>query len=264
MTAAVAGQVVPGTAASTNGRAPASPLSATLLELRDVRTFYGNIEALQGVSLLVAEGEVVTLIGSNGAGKTTTLRTIQGLLRPRSGEVLFRGEALNRVPADQIVRRGIAQAPEGRQVFPRMSVLENLELGAFTRRDQRAVHDDLERVFALFPRLKERRAQKGGTLSGGEQQMLAIGRAMMARPRLLLLDEPSMGLAPILVEQIYHTLREINAQGTTILLVEQNARMALSIAHRGYVLETGRIVLSDTADRLAGSDLVRKAYLGET
>jgi branched-chain amino acid transport system ATP-binding protein len=234
-----------------------------LLELRDVHTFYGNIEALKGISLQVHEGEVVTLIGSNGAGKTTTLRTIQGLLRPRSGTVVFRGASLERLPADRIVALGIAQAPEGRLIFPRMTVVENLEMGAFSRRDRAGIKQDMERVFALFPRLRERRGQKGGTLSGGEQQMLAIGRAMMARPRLLLLDEPSMGLAPILVEQIYQTLREINAQGTTILLVEQNARMALSIAHRGYVLETGRIVLADTAANLSNSDLVRKAYLGE-
>jgi branched-chain amino acid transport system ATP-binding protein len=237
---------------------------APLLALRDVHTFYGNIEALKGVSLEVEEGEVVTLIGSNGAGKTTTLRTIQGLLRPRTGTILFRGQPLERQPANRVVALGIAQAPEGRLIFPRMTVLENLEVGAFSRKDAAGIRQDIERVFTLFPRLRERRSQKGGTLSGGEQQMLAIGRALMARPRLLLLDEPSMGLAPILVEQIYQTLREINAHGTTILLVEQNARMALSIAHRGYVLETGRIVLADTAANLSSSDLVRKAYLGES
>jgi branched-chain amino acid transport system ATP-binding protein len=234
-----------------------------MLELRDVQTYYGNIHVLKGISLVVEPGEVVTLIGSNGAGKTTTLRTIQGLLRPRAGAILLEGEPLHRLPPDQIVRRGIAQAPEGRLLFPRMTVRENLEMGAFSRRDRRGVKADMARVFVLFPRLEERLQQKAGTLSGGEQQMLAIGRALMARPRLLLLDEPSMGLAPILVEQIYQTLREINAQGTTILLVEQNARMALSLAARGYVLETGRIVLSDTAAHLRQSDLVRKAYLGE-
>ena len=235
-----------------------------LLEVADMHTFYGNIEALKGISLDVAQGEVVTLIGSNGAGKTTTLRTIQGLLRPRTGTIVFRGEPLERLPAHRIVELGIAQAPEGRLVFPRMTVLENLEVGAFSRRDPAGVRLDLERVFTLFPRLRERRSQKGGTLSGGEQQMLAIGRALMASPRLLLLDEPSMGLAPLLVEQIYQTLREINAQGTTVLLVEQNARMALSVARRGYVLETGRIVLSDTAENLSGNEQVRKAYLGES
>ena len=234
-----------------------------MLELRDVQTYYGNIHVLKGISLVVEPGEVVTLIGSNGAGKTTTLRTIQGLLRPRAGAILLEGEPLHRLPPDQIVRRGIAQAPEGRLLFPRMTVRENLEMGAFSRRDRRGVKADMARVFVLFPRLEERLQQKAGTLSGGEQQMLAIGRALMARPRLLLLDEPSMGLAPILVEQIYQTLHEINAQGTTILLVEQNARMALSLAARGYVLETGRIVLSDTAAHLRQSDLVRKAYLGE-
>jgi branched-chain amino acid transport system ATP-binding protein len=234
-----------------------------MLELTGVHTYYGNIHALKGISLRVDAGEVVTLIGSNGAGKTTTLRTIQGLLRPRRGAIQFEGTALERLPPDQIVRRGIAQAPEGRLIFPRMTVLENLELGAFSRNDRSGIKADLERVFALFPRLKERMTQTGGTLSGGEQQMLAIGRALMARPRLLMMDEPSMGLAPLLVEQIYQTLREINAQGTTMLLVEQNARMALLLAHRGYVLETGRIVLSDTAANLRQSELVRKAYLGE-
>jgi branched-chain amino acid transport system ATP-binding protein len=235
-----------------------------MLELREVHTYYGNIHALKGISLRVEGGEVVTLIGSNGAGKTTTLRTIHGLLRPRQGTILFEGRALERLGTDQIVRLGIAQAPEGRQIFPRMSVLENLEMGAFSRRDRQGIRDDLERVFALFPRLRERMHQRGGTLSGGEQQMLAIGRALMARPRLLLMDEPSMGLAPMLVEQIYATLREINTQGTTMLLVEQNARMALSIASRGYVLETGRIVLADTAANLRRSEAVRKAYLGES
>ncbi len=234
-----------------------------MLELRNVHAYYGHIHALKGVSLHVDEGEVVAILGSNGAGKTTMLRTIQGLLRPQAGTILFEGTALEKLPPDQIVRRGIAQSPEGRLIFPRMTVLDNLEMGAFSRRDRAEIKADLERVFALFPRLKERRHQQGGTLSGGEQQMLAIGRALMARPRLLLMDEPSMGLAPILVEQIYRTLREINRQGTTILLVEQNARMALSIAHRGYVMETGEIVLSDTAANLRGSELVRKAYLGE-
>ena len=234
-----------------------------MLELADVHTYYGNIRALRGVSLSVAPREIVTLIGSNGAGKTTTLRTILGTARPRRGTVTFGGQRLDTLPTDRIVRLGIAQSPEGRRIFPRMTVLENLELGAFVRRDREAIGPDLERVFTLFPRLAQRSTQQGGTLSGGEQQMLAIGRALMARPTLLLLDEPSMGLAPILVETIFRIIEDINRQGTTILLVEQNARMALGVAHRGYVMQTGRIVMQAAADELLRSDLVRKTYLGE-
>ena len=234
-----------------------------MLELADVHAYYGNIRALRGLSLSVNAGEIVTLIGANGAGKTTTLRTILGTVRPRRGQVSFNGQRLDTLATDRIVRLGIAQSPEGRRIFPRMSVLENLELGAFVRADHDAIASDLERVFGLFPRLRERIAQKGGTLSGGEQQMLAIGRALMARPSLLLLDEPSMGLSPILVEAIFRIVQDINRQGTTILLVEQNARMALRVAHRGYVIQTGRIVLHDAAPELLRSDLVRKTYLGE-
>jgi branched-chain amino acid transport system ATP-binding protein len=234
-----------------------------MLELADVHAYYGNIRALRGLSLSVERGEIVTLIGANGAGKTTTLRTILGLVRPRRGHVAFNGQRLDALATDRIVRLGIAQSPEGRRIFPRMSVLENLELGAFARPDRDGIAPDLERVFALFPRLRERTAQKGGTLSGGEQQMLAISRALMARPGLLLLDEPSMGLSPILVETIFRIIEDINRQGTTILLVEQNARMALRVAHRGYVMQTGRVVLHDTAAALMRSDLVRKTYLGE-
>ena len=234
-----------------------------MLELADVHTYYGSIRALRGLSLSVERGEIVTLIGANGAGKTTTLRTILGLVRPRHGTVSFNGARLDALSTDRIVRLGIAQSPEGRHIFPRMSVLENLELGAFVRSDRDGIAPDLERVFALFPRLRERVSQKGGTLSGGEQQMLAISRALMARPGLLLLDEPSMGLSPILVETIFRIIQDINRQGTTILLVEQNARMALRVAHRGYVIQTGRIVLHDAAAALLRSDLVRKTYLGE-
>jgi branched-chain amino acid transport system ATP-binding protein len=234
-----------------------------MLELIDVHTYYGNIQALKGVSINVNSGEVVTLIGSNGAGKTTTLRTIQGLLRPRYGKILFEGRDLSTTPSKEIVRLGIAQSPEGRMIFPRMTVLENLEMGAFHRQDKPGIKADMERVFMLFPRLQERINQKGGTLSGGEQQMLAIGRALMARPRLLLLDEPSMGLAPMLVAQIFSIIHEISDQGTTILLVEQNARMALSVADRGYVLQTGEIVLTGSAKELQVNETVRKAYLGE-
>ena len=234
-----------------------------MLQLADVHTYYGNIRALRGLSLSVERGEIVTLIGGNGAGKTTTLRTILGLVRPRRGSVSFNGARVDTLATDRIVRLGIAQSPEGRLIFPRMSVLENLELGAFARRDRDGIAPDLERVLSLFPRLRERLAQKGGTLSGGEQQMLAISRALMARPGLLLLDEPSMGLSPILVETIFRIIQDINRQGTTILLVEQNARMALRVAHRGYVIQTGRIVLHDAAAELLRSDLVRKTYLGE-
>ena len=234
-----------------------------MLDLADVHTFYGNIRALRGISLAVAPGEIVTLIGANGAGKTTTLRTILGTVRPRRGSVRFNGHRLDTLTTDRIVRLGIAQSPEGRRIFPRMTVLENLELGAFARPDRAAIAPDLERVFTLFPRLHERVTQKGGTLSGGEQQMLAIGRALMARPTLLLLDEPSMGLSPILVDAIFRIIQEVNRQGTTILLVEQNARMALRVAHRGYVIQTGRIVLQDAAAELLRSDVVRRSYLGE-
>jgi branched-chain amino acid transport system ATP-binding protein len=233
-----------------------------LLELQNVHSYYGNIHALKGLSLTVDEGEIVTLIGSNGAGKSTTLRTISGLLTPRQGQVLLNGKRIDNVPAHEIVKRGVSQSPEGRRIFPRLTVLENLEMGAYTRDDRAAIEADMDRVFGLFPRLKERVTQKGGTLSGGEQQMLAIGRALMGRPRLLLLDEPSMGLAPVLVEQIFSIVQDINAQGTTILLVEQNALMALGIAHRGYVLQTGQIVLSDTAKNLRENETVQQAYLG--
>jgi branched-chain amino acid transport system ATP-binding protein len=234
-----------------------------LLELNDVHAYYGNIRALKGVSLTVSRGEIVTLIGSNGAGKTTTLRTVLGTVRPLRGTVTFDGKRIDKVPTHRIARLGIAQSPEGRRIFARMTVLENLELGAFARTDRQAIPQDLERVLALFSRLRDRLTQKGGTLSGGEQQMLAMGRALMARPEMLLLDEPSMGLSPILVETIFEIIRDINRLGTTILLVEQNARMALRVAHRGYVIQTGRIVLQDAASALLHSDVVRKAYLGE-
>lgn len=233
-----------------------------MLELIDVHTYYGNIHALKGISLKVDDGEIVTLIGSNGAGKTTTLRTIQGLLRPRTGAIKLDNLELHKLPSHEVASHGIAQSPEGRMIFPRMSVMENLEMGAYARNDKAGIHEDLERVLALFPRLKERIKQKGGTLSGGEQQMLAMARALMARPRILLLDEPSMGLAPILVDLIFDTIVEINKEGTTILLVEQNALMALSIAHRGYVLQTGEIVLSDTSENLRNNIEVQKSYLG--
>lgn len=234
-----------------------------MLALQTVHSAYGNIRALRGISLTVAYGEVVTLIGSNGAGKTTTLRTIIGLLTPREGHITLEGQRIDGLSPDRIVRLGIAQSPEGRRVFPRMSVLENLEMGAYARRDRQQIAADLEHIFTLFPRLKERLPQRAGTLSGGEQQMLAMGRALMARPKILLLDEPSMGLAPIFVETIFDIIRTINAEGTTILLVEQNARMALQVAHRGYVLQSGEIVLHDTASALLHSDVVRKSYLGE-
>jgi branched-chain amino acid transport system ATP-binding protein len=233
-----------------------------MLELKDVHTYYGNIHALKGISLKVEDGEIVTLIGSNGAGKTTTLRTIQGLLKPRTGTIMLDDLELHKFPSHQVAAHGIAQSPEGRMIFPRMSVMENLEMGAYARSDKNGIQQDLERVLSLFPRLKERIKQKGGTLSGGEQQMLAMGRALMARPRILLLDEPSMGLAPILVDLIFDTIVSINKEGTTILLVEQNALMALSIAHRGYVLQTGEIILSDTSENLKNNDEVQKSYLG--
>ena len=233
-----------------------------LLELHDVHAYYGNIHALKGISLTVDEGEIVTLIGSNGAGKSTTLKTISGLLRPRSGEILLAGSRIDGMRADQVVALGITQSPEGRRVFPRMSVRENLEMGAFQRKKGPDLDADFERVLGLFPRLRERLDQAGGTLSGGEQQMLAIARSLMARPRLILLDEPSMGLAPILVEQIFDIVKDINAQGTTVLLVEQNALMALGLASRGYILQTGEIVLADVSERLADNPEVKKAYLG--
>ncbi len=232
-----------------------------MLDVRDLHTYYGHIHALKGISLQVEQGEIVTLIGSNGAGKSTTLKTISGLLSPRQGEVSLNGLNISGTPAHKVAGMGVAQSPEGRRVFPRMSVLENLQMGAFAR--GKADQDDLTRVYDLFPRLKERINQKAGTLSGGEQQMLAIGRALMARPTLLLLDEPSMGLAPLLVETIFGVVQDINAQGTTVLLVEQNALMALAIAHRGYVLQTGHIVLADTGQALLKNETVRKAYLGE-
>jgi branched-chain amino acid transport system ATP-binding protein len=232
-----------------------------MLEVRDIHTYYGNIQALKGVTLEVNEGEIVTLIGSNGAGKSTTLRSISGLTPPREGSIVFRGQDIAFMPPQEIVRLGILQSPEGRHCFQRMSVRENLELGAYLRRDKE-IAEDMERVFDLFPRLKERERQKAGTMSGGEQQMLAIGRALMGRPRLLLLDEPSMGIAPILVERIYETIAEINRQGTTILLVEQNANYALGVSHRGYVLETGTVALSDASDRLRENPDVQRAYLG--
>ena len=234
---------------------------AVLLEVEDIHTSYGSIEALKGISLTVEEGEVVTLIGSNGAGKSTTLRSISGLTPPRHGSIRFRGEEISTLPAQEIVRLGISQSPEGRHCFQRMTVRENLELGAYLRRDAN-VSGDMERVLDLFPRLREREKQKAGTMSGGEQQMLAMGRALMADPSLLLLDEPSMGLAPILVERIYETVREINKQGTTILLVEQNANYALEVSSRGYVLETGKVVLADKSAALRDNPEVQNAYLG--
>ncbi len=233
-----------------------------LLEVENVHTYYGNIHALKGVSLAEEEGEIVTLIGANGAGKSTLLKTISGLLRPRQGQVRLAGEDLSHYKPHEIVIKGVVQVPEGRRMFAQLTVLENLEMGAFTRSDGAGIRADLERVFTLFPRLKERQHQVAGTLSGGEQQMLAIGRGLMARPRVLLLDEPSMGLAPILVEEIFAIIREINSQGVSILLVEQNALMALSVAHRGYVLETGRIVLQGSARELLHDPMVVEAYLG--
>ncbi len=234
-----------------------------MLEIADIHTSYGNIRALKGISLTVEKGEIVTLIGANGAGKTTTLKTIIGTLKPQRGEIRFEGKGISSLSTNKVVRLGISHSPEGRRIFPRMTVLENLELGAFARPDKQNVPADLERVYRLFPRLNERQHQKGGTLSGGEQQMLAMGRALMARPKLLLLDEPSMGLSPIMVETIFETIGNIRDQGMTILLVEQNARMALRIANRGYVIQAGHITLHDSAEGLLRSDLVRKSYLGE-
>jgi len=238
-------------------------VNGKVLELEDVRVYYGAIQALKGVSLEVRSDEIVTLLGSNGAGKTSTLRAINGLNRPRSGRIIFQGQDITTRPAHEIVKRGISQSPEGRKLFPRMTVSENLEMGAFQRSDRSEMQADLDHVFELFPRLAERRNQKAGTLSGGEQQMCAIGRALMAKPKLLMLDEPSMGLAPIFVEKIFEIIVEINKEGTPILLVEQNALMALEVAQRGYVLETGRVVLADDAKALSQNEAVRKAYLGE-
>jgi len=244
--------------------APETAAGTPLLRLDAVETYYGAIQALKGISLEVHEGEIVTLIGANGAGKSTTLRSINGLNHPRHGTISFRGRDITTMPAHEVVRLGIAQSPEGRRLFPRMTVTENLEMGAFQRTDKGAFKGDMDRVFTLFPRLAERRHQKAGTMSGGEQQMCAIGRALMARPTLLMLDEPSMGLAPIFVDRIFETIVEVNKQGTSILLVEQNALMALNVANRGYVLETGTVALTDDAKALAQNEQVRKAYLGET
>jgi branched-chain amino acid transport system ATP-binding protein len=238
-------------------------MTEALLEVDDLRVYYGGIEAVKGIHLRVDEGELVTLIGGNGAGKTTTLKTISGVKAPSTGTIAFRGASLVGVPPHDVVRRGVCQAPEGRRIFARMSVRENLEMGAFARAGGAAT-EDFERVYSLFPVLRDRKEQPGGTLSGGEQQMLAIGRALMSRPELLMLDEPSMGLSPILTERIFDLLKEIHGQGTTILLVEQNAHMALNLADRGYVLESGEIVLEDAADALLANDAVRKAYLGES
>ncbi len=233
-----------------------------MLDIRDIHTYYGNIHALKGVSLTVEEGEIVTLIGSNGAGKTTTLRSVCGLQKPRQGSIALNGEDLGPLKTHQVVEKGVAMVPEGRGIFARLTVAENLDLGAYTRRDGRGVQEDLDYVYGIFPRLKERVGQVAGTLSGGEQQMLATGRALMARPKLLLMDEPSMGLAPLLVDAIFDVIRTINRKGTTILLVEQNALMALSVAGRGYVIQSGQIVLADSAENLKKNEMVRKAYLG--
>ena len=240
---------------TTNGKAP-------VLRVEDIHTFYGAIEALKGITVEVQEGEIVTLIGSNGAGKTTTLRSISGIVPPRSGKIFFEGREIQGLAGHEVAQIGVAHSPEGRRIFPRMTVLENLEMGAFTRKDNKAIREDVERVYSLFPRLKEREKQKGGTMSGGEQQMLAMGRALMAHPRLLLLDEPSLGLAPVIVDKIYEIIREINEQGTTILLVEQNANYALDVSTRGYVLETGTVALSDKSDVLRNDERVQAAYLG--
>jgi branched-chain amino acid transport system ATP-binding protein len=242
--------------------APPPPPSGPVLELRNVDVFYGRVQALRGVSLRVEHGEIVALIGSNGAGKTTTLRTVSGLVRPATGEVVLDGQVVNSFGAERIARLGVGHAPEGRRLFTRMSVRENLEMGAFARRDTIAMREDFERMYTLFPRLRERQAQLAGSLSGGEQQMVAIARALMARPRVLLLDEPSLGLAPILVDAIFEVIREINGQGTTVLLIEQNARLALATARRAYVLETGSIAMQGAAAELAKSPEVQRAYLG--
>ena len=245
---------------------PASPTPPTAARRcsrsRTSTPYYGSIEALKGISISVREGEIVTLIGANGAGKSTTLRSISGIVPPRTGRIVFQGAEIQGLAGHEVAEIGIAQSPEGRRIFPRMTVLENLEMGAFTRRDQKAIRADIDRVYDLFPRLKERERQKGGTMSGGEQQMLAIGRALMAQPKLLLLDEPSLGLAPVIVDRIYDVVRELNAQGVTILLVEQNANYALDVSGRGYVLETGHIALTDTSDNLRSDERVQAAYLG--
>jgi branched-chain amino acid transport system ATP-binding protein len=243
-------------------RAAAGDGHDTLLRVDDIHTFYGSIEALKGISLEVHQGEIVTLIGSNGAGKSTTLRSISGIVPPRTGHITFQGVEITGLAGHEVAELGIAQSPEGRRIFPRMTVRENLEMGAFTRRDSKAVREDIERVYTLFPRLREREKQKGGTMSGGEQQMLAMGRALMAEPKLLLLDEPSLGLAPVIVDKIYEIIREINQQGTTILLVEQNANYALDVSSRGYVLETGTVALTDKSDALRHDERVQAAYLG--
>lgn len=234
-----------------------------LLKVESIHAYYGNIHALHGISLHIDEGEIVTLIGSNGAGKTTIIRSISGIMHPREGSIILDGEPIHQVPAHALVSKGISQSPEGRRIFPRLTVLDNLEMGAFHRNDRPGIKADIEMVYGLFPRLKERTKQYAGTLSGGEQQMLAMGRALMARPRLLLLDEPSMGLAPVLVENIFEIIQRINKQGMTVLLVEQNALMALEVANRGYVLQSGRIVLADSAENLIQNEMVRKVYLGE-
>ena len=235
---------------------------AVMLNIKDINVYYGAIHAIKGISLTVNEGEIVTLIGANGAGKSTTLRTISGLLKPKTGCIEFLGKNIAGIPAHQIVKEGISQVPEGRRIFAEMTVVENLELGAFVRNDKAEIESDMQMVFSRFPRLEERREQLAGTLSGGEQQMLAMGRALMSRPKLLLLDEPSMGLAPLLIKEIFSIIQDINKTGTTVLLVEQNANMALSIANRAYVLETGRITISGNAQELAASEDIRKAYLG--
>lgn len=235
-----------------------------LLEIQNIHTYYGHIHALKGISLNVNKGEIVTLIGANGAGKSTMLKTTSGLLRPRQGSILLEGEDLTRYRPHEVVTKGVVQVPEGRRIFGRLTVRENLEMGAFSIKDQRLIASNLDRVFNLFPRLRERQKQVGGTLSGGEQQMLATGRALMANPRVLLMDEPSMGLAPVLVDIIFDTIRQLHADGTTILLVEQNARMALQVASRGYVLQTGMILLGDYAENLRRNEMIRKAYLGES
>ena len=243
--------------------APAHSSQGPMLKLQGIEAWYGSIQALKGISLEVYEGEIVSLIGSNGAGKTTTMKTIHGLMKPKAGTLEFMGRDATKIKTEELVKMGMAQSPEGRRVFPRMTVLENLEMGAFQRADQSEVAADIERIYEMFPRLRERKEQKAGLMSGGEQQMLAMGRALMARPKLLLLDEPSMGLAPLVIQQIFDIIVEINRTGTTVLLVEQNANVALAISHRAYVLETGEVVLSGTGQELLTSDEVRKAYLGE-
>ncbi len=235
-----------------------------MLEVNDIHSYYGNIEAIKGISLTVDKGEIVTLIGANGAGKTTTLKTISGIMHPRQGSIILDGEHIENTPPHDVVMKGIGQSPEGRKIFVALTVLENLEMGAYARRDKESIKKDLDYIFSLFPRLAERRLQLGGTLSGGEQQMLAMGRAMMIRPRVLMLDEPSMGLAPVLVEAIFDIIRQLNQEGTTILLVEQNAAKALQVANRGYVIQTGQIVLKDSAASLRKNEMVRKSYLGES